>query len=134
MKLYRASSSFECKVRQVNLTLALLIAARVSKSAVKVSRIGRCLRPTRPIVGRLLFQGWASFYGEWHRRLEPTEIRTLFWQVQQVAGLRRENRQLKQELERRSAEINALDVKADFYRRHVVLKSRFGMMLERTFS
>ncbi len=92
-------------------------------------------------VSALLGQSWEGFYfrdgllfiGEWRRGLEPTEIRTLFWQVQQVAGLQREIRQLKQELERRSAEIDALEVKADFYRRQVALESRFGMMLERTF-
>lgn len=47
----------------------------------------------------------------------PLEIRTLFWQVQQVAGLQREIRHLEQKLERRSAEIDALEIKADFYRR-----------------
>ena len=66
--------------------------------------------------------------------MEPTEIRAIFWQVQQVAGLQQEIRQLKQELERRSEEIDALEVKADFYRRQVALESRFGMMLEHTFA
>ncbi len=66
--------------------------------------------------------------------MAPTEIRAIFWQVQQVAGLQREIRQLKQELERRNAEIDTLEVKADFYRRQVALESRFGMMLERTFA
>ena len=45
-----------------------------------------------------------------------------------------EIRQLKEELERRSTEIDALEVKANFYRRQVALESRFGMMLERTFA
>ncbi|MDO8436826.1 MAG: hypothetical protein Q7S69_01490 [Nitrosomonadaceae bacterium] len=80
------------------------------------------------------FRDGLLFIGEWRRGMEPTEIRTLFWQVQQVAGLQREIRQLKQELERRSEEIDALEVKADFYRRQVALESRFGMMLERTFA
>ena len=93
-------------------------------------------------VSALLGQSWEGFYfrdgllymAEWRRGIEPTEIRAIFWQVQQVAGLQRENRQLKQELERRSTEIDALEVKADFYRRQVALESRFGMMLERIFA
>ncbi len=93
-------------------------------------------------VSALLGQSWEGFYfrdgllfiGEWRRGFEPTEIRGIFWQVQQVAGLQREIRQLKQELERRNAEIDVLEVKADFYRRQVALESRFGMMLERAFA
>ena len=45
-----------------------------------------------------------------------------------------ELRRLKQEIERRDDEINALEIKADFYRRQVVLESRFGLILERSFS
>ena len=93
-------------------------------------------------VSALLGQSWEGFnfqdglllVPEWRRGLAPTEIRALFWQVQQVGGLQREIRQLKKKLERRSAEIDALEVKADFYRRQVALESRFGMMLERTFT
>ena len=74
-----------------------------------------------------------SAFSEPHLAI-PLEIRTLFWQVQQLAGLQREIRQLKQELERRTAEIDVLEIKADFYRRQVALESRFGLMLERTFA
>jgi hypothetical protein len=33
-----------------------------------------------------------------------------------------------------NSEIDALEIKADFYKRQVVLESRFGMILERSFS
>lgn len=89
-------------------------------------------------ISALLGDSWKDFYfrdgvlfiAEWRRGLEPTDIRALFWQVQQVTGLEREIRQLKEKLEQHSAEIDALEVKADFYRRQVALESRFGMMLE----
>ena len=80
------------------------------------------------------FRDGLLFIPEWRRGLAATEIRTLFWQVQQVAGLHREIRHLEQKLERRSAEIDALEIKADFYKRQVALESRFGLMLERTFA
>lgn len=37
------------------------------------------------------------------------------------------------QLEERIAEIEALEIKADFYRRQLILESRFGMMLQRSF-
>lgn len=93
-------------------------------------------------VSALLGDSWEGFHfrdgvlfiAEWRRGLKPTEIRALFWQVQQVASLKREIHQLVEKLEQRSTEIDALEVKADFYRRQVALESRFGMMLERTFA
>lgn len=38
-----------------------------------------------------------------------------------------------EELERLNNEIDLLAVKADFYRHQVVLESRFGMMLQKSF-
>ena len=72
-------------------------------------------------------------YAEWRNGLTPHEIRALFWQVQQIWSLKREIELLKQELERRNEDINTLEVKADFYRRQLVLESRFGMILQRNF-
>jgi hypothetical protein len=40
---------------------------------------------------------------------------------------------LKQRLEERIAENELLEIRADFYRQQVELKSRFGMMLQRSF-
>ncbi len=71
---------------------------------------------------------------EWRRGFTPHEIRSLFWKCQQIKCLNNEINLLKQELERRNEEINTLEIKADFYRRQVVLESRFRLILERSFS
>ncbi|GJL73515.1 MAG: hypothetical protein NMNS01_27140 [Nitrosomonas sp.] len=90
----------------------------------------------------LLGKDWEGFYfkdalfyvPEWRRGFTPHEIRSLFWKCQQIISLESELRRLRQEIEKRDDEINALEIKADFYRRQVVLESRFGMILERSFS
>jgi len=74
------------------------------------------------------------FVPEWRNGFAPHEIRAFFWRSQQVSSLQTEVRLLKAELDRRNQEIDALEIKADFYRRQVVLESRFGMILERSFS
>jgi uncharacterized protein DUF3653 len=89
----------------------------------------------------LLGKDWEGFYfqdalfyvPEWRRGFTPHEIRALFWKCQQIRSLNNEINLLKQELERRNEEINTLEIKADFYRRQVVLESRFGLILERSF-
>lgn len=50
-----------------------------------------------------------------------------------MAALESEIRMLKQ-LEERLTEIEELEIRADFYRRQLILESRFGMMLQRSFS
>lgn len=80
------------------------------------------------------FRNNLLYIPEWRRGLAPGEIRALFWQVQQILSLKREIDLLKEELERRNKDINKLEVKADFYRRQLVLESRFGLILQRTFS
>lgn len=71
---------------------------------------------------------------EWRNGFTPHEIRALFWKCQQIRSLQREIELLKRELERRNDDINSLEVKADFYRRQLVLESRFGLILQRSFS
>jgi len=58
----------------------------------------------------------------------------LFWKCQQIWSLQQEIALLKKELERRNEEINTLEIKADFYRRQLMLESRFGLILQRSFS
>ena len=70
---------------------------------------------------------------EWKNGFPPHEIRALFWKCQQVLSLEREIELLKREIERRSEEFNSLEVKAAFYRRQLVLESKFGMILQRSF-
>lgn len=81
-----------------------------------------------------IFKNNLLFIPEWRRGLTPDEIRALFWQGQLVSSLKTEIELLKQELERRNQEIDNLEVKADFYRRQLVLESRFGLILQRSFS
>ena len=81
-----------------------------------------------------IFKNNLLFIPEWRRGLTPDEIRALFWQGQVVSSLKTEIELLKQELERRNQEIDNLEVKADFYRRQLVLESRFGLILQRSFS
>lgn len=80
-----------------------------------------------------IFRNGLLYIPEWRRGLTPGEIRSLFWQVQLISSLKSEINSLKRELERRNEEIDALEIKADFYRRQVVLESRFGMILQRSF-
>ncbi|PTQ76442.1 hypothetical protein C8R26_11735 [Nitrosomonas oligotropha] len=80
------------------------------------------------------FSNGLIFVPEWRNGFAPHEIRAFFWKCQQVSSLKSEIELLKTELERRNKEIDALEIKADFYKRQVVLESRFGMILERSFS
>ena len=80
------------------------------------------------------FNGNLFYVPEWRNGFAPHEIRALFWKCQQINSLQQEIDLLKQELERRNEEFNNLEVKADFYRRQLVLESRFGLILQRTFS
>ncbi len=90
----------------------------------------------------LLGKDWEGYYfqkgllyvPEWRNGFTAHHIRSLFWRSQQVASLNREINLLKIELKRRDGEIDALEIKADFYRRQVVLESRFGLIFERSFS
>lgn len=81
-----------------------------------------------------IFRNNLLFIPEWRRGLTPGEIRALFWQVQQIWSLKREIDLLKQEIEKLGEENNVLEVRAAFYKRQLVLESRFGMILERSFS
>lgn len=80
------------------------------------------------------FVGNLFYVPEWRNGFAPHEIRAFFWNTQQVASLKNEINMLKQELERRNADIDNLEVKADFYRRQLILESKFGMILQKTFS
>ncbi|MBK8605020.1 MAG: hypothetical protein IPN87_18845 [Saprospiraceae bacterium] len=79
------------------------------------------------------FRDSLLYIPEWRRGLTPHEIRALFWRGQQVSSLENEIELLKRELERRNKEIEMIEIKADFYRRQLVLESRFGLILQRSF-
>lgn len=80
------------------------------------------------------FSNSLIYVPEWRNGFTPHEIRAFFWKCQLVSSLQREIGLLKAELERRNEEIDALEIKVNFYRRQVVLESRFGLILERSFS
>ncbi len=79
------------------------------------------------------FSGNLFYVPEWKNGFTPHEIRALFWKCQKVWSLEREIELLKRELERRNEEFDSLEVKAAFYRRQLVLESKFGMILQRSF-
>lgn len=80
------------------------------------------------------FKNNMLFVPEWRRGFTAHEIRSMFYRCQLVAGLESEIRILKQQLEERNTEIDMLEIRADFYKRQVILESRFGLMLQRSFS
>ncbi len=71
---------------------------------------------------------------EWKNGFPPHEIRALFWKCQKVWSLEREIELLKRELKNRNEEFDNLEVKTAFYRRQLVLESKFGMILQRSFT
>lgn len=80
-----------------------------------------------------IFKNNLLYIPEWRRGLTPQEIRSMFWEIQVVSSLKREIRLLKSEIEKQNNDIDQLELKAEFYRRQLVLESRLGMMLQRTF-
>lgn len=80
------------------------------------------------------FVGNLFYVPEWRNGFAPHEIRALFWNTQQIVGLKNEIALLKQELERRNHDIDNLETTADFYKRQLVLESRFGWILHKNFS
>ena len=110
---------------------------KVSESAKRLLRL-YILGEASALLGKdwdgHYFRDNLLYIPEWRRGLAPGEIRALFWQVQQIWSLKREIDLLNQELKKCNEEINLLEVKADFYKRQLVLESRFGMILQRSFN
>ncbi|MDP3662055.1 MAG: hypothetical protein U1D41_10070 [Nitrosomonas sp.] len=79
------------------------------------------------------FKGNLLYIPEWKNGFPPHEIRALFWKCQKVWSLEREIELLKRELEKRNKEFDNLEVKTAFYRRQLVLESKLGMILQRSF-
>lgn len=80
-----------------------------------------------------IFKNNLLFIPEWRRGLTAQDIRSMYWEIQLVASLKREIQLLKSEIERRNNDIDHLEIKAQFYRRQLVLESKLGMMLIRSF-
>ncbi len=110
---------------------------KISESAARLLRL-YILGEASALLGKdwdgHYFKDNLLYIPEWRRGLTPHEIRALFWQIQQIWSLKREIELLKKDIEKYAEEINVLEIKAAFYRRQLVLESRFGMILQRSFS
>jgi len=71
------------------------------------------------------------YLAEWRRGFTVHELRALFFDCQQVRTLKAELRQAVTDLERVSIERSQLEVRAAWYRRQLVLESRWAAMLAR---
>ena len=71
------------------------------------------------------------YLAEWRRGFTVHELRALFFDCQRVRTLEREHRQMVTDLERAHIEQSQAEERATWYRRQLVLESRYGAMLER---
>lgn len=67
----------------------------------------------------------------WRRAFTAGELRALFWQCQRVSGLERETARLAAETEAAERARQEAEKCAAWYRRQLILESRFGAMLAR---
>ncbi|MBL8498658.1 hypothetical protein ABF87_13880 [Nitrosomonas sp. JL21] len=63
-----------------------------------------------------IFRNNLLFIPEWRRGLSAQDIRSMYWETQLAASLKREISLLKSEIERRNQDIDRLETKAEFYR------------------
>ena len=81
--------------------------------------------------------GWAFgrdgllWLAEWRRGLDPHELRATWYQVQRVAALEAEGRQLRRDLAAAREAQEAAEARAWWYRGQVVLEARLGLALAR---
>jgi hypothetical protein len=68
---------------------------------------------------------------EWRRGFSVHELRALFFECQSVRTLRVEVKNLKSSTEQLTAQLDAAEARAAFYRQNLVLESRLGMCLIR---
>jgi hypothetical protein len=71
------------------------------------------------------------YLAEWRRGFTVHELRALFFDCQRVRTLERELRQAVTELEAARLSESQNEARAAWYRRQLVLESRFGAMLAR---
>jgi hypothetical protein len=71
------------------------------------------------------------YLAEWRRGFTVHELRALFFECQQVRTLARENARLTRELDTASRQADTAEARAAWYRRQLILESRFGAMLRR---
>lgn len=90
--------------------------------------------------GRILPESWRDwrfgrdglfYHPQWRRGFEPDELAAMWFTTQQMRALKAQVRQLTADLDRASADLNAAERRAAFYRKQLTLESRLGMCLNR---
>lgn len=71
------------------------------------------------------------YLAEWRRGFTVHELRAMFFRCQQVRSLEHDLRAVTQERDELAGELQELRRRCAWYRRQLVLESRFGAMLER---
>lgn len=71
------------------------------------------------------------YLAEWRRGFTVHELRALFFDCQQARSLASEKARLERELDNADHERILAEQRAAFYRRQLVLESRFGALLGR---
>jgi len=71
------------------------------------------------------------YLGEWRRGFTVHDLRAMFWDCQQVRGLRSDLARARRDLAAAQATIDELKGKAAWYRRQCVLQAQLGLSLSR---
>ena len=68
------------------------------------------------------------FIPGWRNGISPEQLKTMFFDCQQARALKNEARNLREELDRRNAELEQLEKKVAFYRAQCLRESHMGLM------
>lgn len=71
------------------------------------------------------------YLGEWRQGFTVHDLRALFFDCQQVAGLRADLARARRDLDRAESQLADTERRAQFYRRQLVNESRLGLALSR---
>ncbi|MFT3758290.1 hypothetical protein [Thauera sp.] len=90
-------------------------------------------------LAELLGSEWEGFslaadglqHPAWRRPFSCGELKAMFWRCQQVDILEHNLSRIELDAERATADKDAAEERADWYRRQLILESRFGAMLDR---
>lgn len=90
-------------------------------------------------LGELLGSDWDGFslaadglqHPAWRRPFSCGDLRAMFWQCQQVQILEHELNRARAEADQAQAARDAAEQRAEWYRKQLILESRFGAMLDR---
>lgn len=103
----------------------------VVMSIEELQAAGRVMPATWTEAGWAFGRDGLLYVAEWRRGLTPHELRATWYQVQRVAALEAQARQLRRDLEASEAARDRAEASAWWYRRQVVLEARLGLALAR---